>query len=87
MPGDEPYARMRMVTPDGVELVEVRDYEEAKLISDHSNAVQRYLHTGDHEPLSFFTGQTVAGKNFLTDPGYIEEWARRGEISFEDIYE
>lgn len=38
---------MRVLTEDGPMLVVVRDSRTASLLAEHSNAVQRYLHTGD----------------------------------------
>ena len=59
----------------------------ASLIGSHWNAVKSFLHTGDVVSLIAFAIWTVGGHRFAVDPSWIEAWAARGELDFEDIYE
>lgn len=79
--------RMRMLTSDGIEDVDVSDFDEASTLGSYWNAVQQFLGTGDVDPLLDFEGIAISGRPLLVDPDAIETLARRGELDFEDIYE
>ncbi len=86
----EPGDRMKVLTPEGVKVVEVLKKEDASAIGQYWNAVKHFLDTGDDRRLRPFEGKTVERverEEFQTDLDAIEEEARRGEIGFEDIYE
>ena len=77
-----------MLGPDGVEHeVEVRGSRVASLVGAHWSAIAHYLRTGDDSRLRRLEGKTVAGIPLETDPDVIDEWARRGELEIEDVYE
>ena len=81
-------SEMRMLTPEGVEVVPVwADSDDASVIGQHWNAVKKFLHTGDVSVLVPFAAWRIQGYRLATDPAWIELWARRGELDFEDIYE
>jgi hypothetical protein len=79
--------RLRILTPEGIEFVEVTDPDERSEVGQYWNAVRHYLNTGDDSRLWRFEGETVAGRPWETGLDPIEEWGRRGELDFEDIYE
>jgi hypothetical protein len=73
---------------DGVEHgVKVRGSRAASLVGEHWSAVGHFLRTGDESRLIPLRGKSVAGIRLETDPDAIEEWARRGELDIEDVYE
>lgn len=79
---------MKMLTASGVEVLAV-DFgsDAASAIGRHWNAVKRFLHTGDISEPEPFASLRIRGHRFAVDPGWIEHWAARGELDFEDIYE
>jgi len=78
---------MRVLTIGGVEFVDVRDPVERSTVGGYWNAVRHYLSTGDDSRLWGFEGESIGGRRLETDLDAIEEWARRGELDFEEIYE
>jgi hypothetical protein len=79
--------RMRILTPDGIEFVEVSDPVERSLVGQFWNGVRKYLRTGDDSGLWGLDGETVAGRPLDTSLDAIDYWGHRGELDFEDIYE
>ena len=79
---------MKILTASGVEVVSV-DFgtDAASAIGHHWNAVKHFLNTGDISELEPFATLRIQGHGFAVDPGWIEHWAARGELDFEDIYE
>jgi len=87
-PADRLLRVMRVLGPGGVEHeVEVRGSRAASLVGEHWAAIGVYLQTGDDSRLQALEGKRVAGIWLETDPDAIEEWARRGELEIEDIYD
>jgi hypothetical protein len=84
--GDRLYRRMQVLSEDGLRTIEVRGSRAASRLSAHANAVREYIYTGDASRLEGFDGMRVGGVELETDLNRIDEWARRGELSFEDIY-
>lgn len=84
---DRLYRRVRVIGPEGEAWVDVRGSRRASLVGEYWNAVRRYLATGDEAPLARFRGARVGGVELQTEPEAIEELARRGEVSFESLYE
>ena len=79
---------MRMLTTGGVEVLPVEvGSPAASAIGQHWNAVKNFLHTGDTSVLEPFSSMRILVYKFAIDPGWIERWATRGELDFEDIYE
>jgi hypothetical protein len=85
---DSLYRRIRVLVkgigPEDVDIVGSRD---ASIVARHWNAVKHFLATGETERLTRFRRVSVAGRRLETDPAAVENWARRGELDFEDIYE
>ena len=81
------FDRLRILTDDGVIDTLVVSDEVASTIGRYWNAVRRYLYTGDTEPLAEFDDTRVNFHRLLTDPDRIDEWARRGELDLDSIYE
>jgi hypothetical protein len=80
-------ARMRILTRDGVEDVELKSARARSVVGAHWNAIQIFLSTGDTEPLEGWGGIRIRGRRLLTDPDEIERQARIGELDIDDIYE
>ena len=84
---DRLYRRVHVIGPRGETFIGVRGSRRASTVGEYWNAVNNYLVTGDELPLRRFSGMSVGGVELETDPDFIEELARRGEVSFEDLYE
>ncbi len=67
--------------------VDVRGSRKASELRAYHEAVSKYLDTGDEEPLRRFTGKTVAGAEYETDPDVLDEMARRRQLTIESIYQ
>jgi hypothetical protein len=81
-------SRIRMLSDHGtIELPVEVGADAARLIGTHWNAVKRFLHTGDVTGLIPFAIWRIGRHRFAVDPSWIEAWAARGELDFEDIYE
>jgi hypothetical protein len=78
---------MTAVTRDGPVEVTVRDSRTASLLSQHANAVQRYLNLGDEEPLRQLSRHTIRirGQPLVleTDPVRLDRLAAGGELHYE----
>lgn len=85
--GDRLYRPMVVYSGGEVVAVDVRGSRKAAELSAYHRAVGHYLDTGDEEPLQHFAGRTVAGVEYETDPDYLDEMARRGQLSIESIYQ
>jgi hypothetical protein len=69
---------INLLLSDGQEhTLRVQGSRQAKLASDYSNALQRYL-AGDTLALRPFRGKTISGRTLLTDPKKIKEIGERG---------
>jgi hypothetical protein len=84
---DRLYRRVHVIGPDGERWIDTRGSRVASTVGEYWNAVRHYLTTGDEAPLEPFRGVRVGGVELQTDPDAIDELARRGEVSFEDLYE
>ena len=80
-------ARMRILTKDGVEDVELETLRARSTVGSYWSAVQRYLYTGNTDRIEGFKGVRIRRKRLLTDPDLIDRYARIGELDIEDIYE
>lgn len=78
--------RLRVLTTNGVEILDVPSPEERTLVANHWNAVRAWLDYG-RDTLHRFDGMSVVGRPLETDPMVIEAWAIAGEIRFETLYE
>ena len=81
---------MRFLTENGLIELILRDSRQASEVARYMSAVDRYLRTGDREPLSVFRGKAVrSGKTahaYLTNGNALQRLAHAGEVSFEDLY-
>jgi hypothetical protein len=80
-----------MPGPDGLIEVAVKDSKQASLIGRYSDAVQKYLRSGDTTGLKKFTRKRIKtpdGKTirFLTDPKELTRQGSAGVLSFESLY-
>ncbi len=85
-PDDQLYRVLSVLTTEGLVELALPTSREASLVGRHWAAIGRFLETGDASRLREFEDQSVGGFVLETDPDVIEELARRGELSFEDIY-
>ena len=85
-PADRLFRPLRALTTEGVVDLDLPDSRVATLIGRHWAAIRRFLDTGNETVLQEFQGQRVGSFILETDPDVIEDLARRGELSFEDIY-
>ena len=87
---DKLLRQMQFLTADGVIALDVKDSRTASRVGAYWSAVRRYIETGDAQLLRQFRGRNVRMAKreypFLTDLDVIDEFARRGELSFESIY-
>ncbi len=82
MTNDEMY----VLTGSGVEAASVPQESDRSTVGRHWNSIRKFLQTGDSEPLAEFEGHSINGRPLETDPDVIEEWWRRRELDFLDIY-
>jgi hypothetical protein len=59
---------------------------QAKLSSLHLIAVNRFLRTGDTEPLKQFKNRRIAGIELLTDPKRLREFADADLVKLDGLY-
>jgi len=71
---------------DGYVPVTVHSPKQAKLASQHLNAVSRFLRTGDTKVLKPFIGKRVGGVELLTDPDRLHEFADAGLVKLDALY-
>jgi hypothetical protein len=78
-------------TRKGQREIAVRDSREATLISDHANAVKKYLETGDDSALRKLRRKSVIDANgkrvrLLTNLSELDRLGSAGVLSFESLY-
>lgn len=81
------FDRLRILTDDGVIDTLVLTDDVASQVGHYWNAVRHYLYTGETDQLTEFEGTSINFHRLLTDPDRIDEWARRGELELDSIYE
>lgn len=81
---------MRVPSPLGAELREVKDSRTASRVARYENAVKTYLYTGDDSQLRRFRGKYFRSNRlqyrFITDTDILDRLAEFGELEFESIY-
>jgi len=82
---DRLYRQLWIISGGQKVVVDVRGSRQASIVGEYWNAMQRYVE-GDDEALAPFRGKAVGGYELETDPDVLDELARRGDLSFEDIY-
>jgi len=89
-PSDRLTRHIWFLTKDGKVERAVRGSRQAERVARHMAAVDRYLKTGDTDPLSEFESQGIRSRNqfhpFLTDTNALDQLANAGEVSFERLY-
>lgn len=71
---------------DGYQTVPDASPRQAKLSSKHLIAINRFLRTGDTEPLKQFRGKRISGIDLNTGPKRIREFADAGEVKLDGLY-
>ena len=91
VPVDRMRRPMRVLTPQGLEVVDVRSSRTASRVARYWGAVDHYLRTGDRRRLQPFVGRRFRAEGqlvgYVTDPHLLELLANAGEVRFEDLYE
>lgn len=78
-------------TPEGKREIGVCGFRNASLIGEYSNAVYRYLQTGNSSALKKFRHKTIRAANgeeisLLTDLAELNRRGSAGVLSFESLY-
>ncbi len=91
IPIDELRRPMRVLTPGGLVVLDIRSSKSASRLARYWHAVDTYLRTGDQRLLVPFVGQRFRAEGqlvaFLTDPHLLDRLANAGLVTFEDLYE
>jgi hypothetical protein len=91
VPVDQMRRPMRMLTEQGVVVVDVRSSRTASRLAYYWQAVDHYLRTGDRRRLQPFAGKRLRASGHLfpfpIDPDLLIRLAEVGEVRFEDLYE
>jgi hypothetical protein len=82
---------LKILTPDGIQTIAIRDSRQASQLGKYWDAVQRYLQTGDTWRLKKFKGTKIIDAkrkkvSLLTDTSEINRLASAGFLSFESLY-
>lgn len=90
-PSDKLLRVLVIPSPDGLTEVAVRGSEIASKIAEYSDAVQKYLRTGDSSKLKKFRRMKLLdekGKRIrlVTDPAILQKLGSAGVLSFESLY-
>jgi hypothetical protein len=82
------HGNMRIVSTEGVVERPVRGSNARRMVSEHANAVQRYLRGADPEGdgLIRFAGKRSGGVELETDLDRLDLLQRSGDIDFLDLY-
>jgi len=91
IPLDELRRPMRVLTPGGLAVLDIRSSKTASRLAHYWHAVDTYLRTGDRRLLARFVGQRFRAEGqlvaFITDPHLLDRLANAGQVTFEDLYE
>ena len=90
-PSDKLLRVLVVTTPEGPQETAVRGSRAASVIGSHSDAVQKYLRTGDPSALRAFKDLEItdaSGKpiELLTDTDELDRLGSAGVLSFESLY-
>ena len=80
---DRDFRPMNVLTTEGVLYLAVPSSRQASTVSDHANAVKKFILTGDDEPLRKFAAVKVAGHELEVRPEILEELQRTSELEYE----
>ena len=78
---------MRVLTTDGVRVLDLPDEWDRSIVGQHWNTINQYLKTGQTLRLGIFDRMRIEGFDLETDPDLIDEWWSRGQLDFLEIYE
>lgn len=84
--GDSLYRRLQVISTEGLVEVDVRGLLEARLASDHANAIRDYGLSGDESVLDRFRGARVGGVALETDVFKLAALAAAGELDEFQFY-
>ena len=91
LPADQMRRPMRVLTDQGVEVVNIRGSRIASRLARYWGGVDHYLRTGDRSRLRPFEGKALVADGrrfpFITDPELLARLGEAGEVRFEDLYE
>ena len=90
-PRDRLLRVLRIPPREGRPEIAVSDSRQASLVAEYSNAVQRYLQTGDASALRKFRRKRITDANgarvqLLTDLDELDRLGSAGVLSFESLY-
>ena len=83
---DRRVRNMMIPTEKGVEPSSIHGSKEASQLGRYMSAVGKYLTTGDISGLEEFEGQTIAGRQLITDPDVLNSLAQAGALQPDQIY-
>jgi hypothetical protein len=83
---DRRVRNMLIPTEKGVEPSSIHGSKEASQLGRYMSAVGKYLTTGDISGLEEFEGQTIAGRQLITDPDVLSSLAQAGALQLDQIY-
>lgn len=87
---DRMVREMVFLTPNGIEVLPIRDSRSASKLAHYMAAVDHYLRTGDDSRLRRFRGKGIwvekRFRPFITDLDLLDRLANAGEVSFEELY-
>ena len=82
---------LNIPAPEGLREIAVRDSRQATVLAEYSNAVQRYLQTGETSALAQFRSKTIKDASgepvpLLTNLKQLDRLGSAGVLSFESLY-
>jgi hypothetical protein len=90
-PSDKLLRVLVIPSPQGLKEVAVRGSDLASQIAEYSDAVQKYLRTGDASSLRKFKRLRLLNEKgerikLITDPAELQKLGSAGVLSFESLY-
>ena len=83
---DRRYRQMLIPTSRGAVPALIRGSQKASQLGRYMSAVGKFLRTGDTDALEEFEGQTIAGRQLITDPDVLSSLAQAGALQLDQIY-
>jgi len=91
IPLDELRRPMRVLTPRGLAVLDIRSSKTASRLAHYWHGVDMYLRSGDRQLLAPFVGQRFRAEGqlvaFITDPPLLDRLANAGQVTFEELYQ
>ena len=79
--------RMRVLTTEGVRVVDLYDEWDRSIVGQHWNTISQYVKTGQTYPLGNFDWVRIEGFDLETNQDRIYEWWSLGQLQDLEIYE